>query len=104
MDLVFKIDSLKRGYKMNKTNNETKLTSNLKILGGVFVILAILLFIFRLIIDYFYGGSPLEKTNDILIAIAFGMSSLAYTLEKRVILTIFFGLFFILYVLSLLGI
>ncbi|MFZ8101372.1 hypothetical protein ACO1GT_06980 [Staphylococcus arlettae] len=89
---------------MNKTNNETKLTSNFKILGGVFVTLAILLFIFRLIIDYFYGGSPLEKTNDILIAIAFGMGSLAYTLEKRVILTIFFGLFFILYVLSLLGI
>ena len=89
---------------MNKTNNETKLTSNLKILGGIFVILAILLFIFRLIIDYFYGGSPLEKTNDILIAIAFGMGSLAYTLEKRVILTIIFGLFFILYVLSLLGI
>ncbi|MBF2751597.1 MULTISPECIES: hypothetical protein [Staphylococcus] len=89
---------------MNKTNNETKLTSNLKILGGVFVTLAILLFIFRLIIDYFYGGSPLEKTNDILIAIAFGMGSLAYTLEKRVILTIFYGLFFILYVLSLLGI
>ncbi|CCI61275.1 hypothetical protein ACP3TN_14865 [Staphylococcus sp. IPLA37011] len=46
---------------MNKTNNETKLTSNLKILGGIFVILAILLFIFRLIIDYFYGGSSLEK-------------------------------------------
>ncbi|WP_210131673.1 hypothetical protein [Staphylococcus sp. GDK8D30P] len=89
---------------MNKTNNETKLTSNLKILGGVFVTLAILLFIFRLIIDYFYGGSPLEKNNDILIAIAFGMGSLAYTLEKRVILTIFYGLFFILYVLSLLGI
>lgn len=71
---------------------------------GYFVTLAILLFIFRLIIDYFYGGSPLEKTNDILIAIAFGMGSLAYTLEKRVILTIFYGLFFILYVLSLLGI
>ena len=78
MDLVFKIDSFKRGYKMNKTNNETKLTSNLKILGGVFVTLAILLFIFRLIIDYFYGGSPLEKTNDILIAIAFGMGSFLY--------------------------
>ena len=104
MDLVFKIDSFKRGYKMNKTNNETKLTRNLKTVGGVFVTLAILLFIFRLIIDYFYGGSPLEKTNDILIAIAFGMGSLAYTLEKRVILTIFYGLFFILYVLSLLGI
>lgn len=61
MDLIFKNNSFKRGYKMNKTNNETKLTSNLKILGGIFVILAILLFIFRLIIDYFYGGSSLEK-------------------------------------------
>ncbi|MBU6133764.1 hypothetical protein NGH32_13125 [Staphylococcus xylosus] len=89
---------------MNKTNNETKLTSNLKTVGGVFVILTILLVILRLIIDSIYGGSHLEKTNDILIAIAFGMGSLAYTLEKRVILTIFFGLFFILYVLSLLGI
>ncbi len=104
MDLIFKNNSFKRGYKMNKTNNETKLTSNLKTVGGVFVILTILLVILRLIIDSIYGGSHLEKTNDILIAIAFGMGSLAYTLEKRVILTIFFGLFFILYVLSLLGI
>lgn len=88
----------------NKKIKKTKLVSNLKFVGGLFVVLAILLLILRIIIDSIYGGTHLEKTNDVLIAIAFFTVTLAYILEKRVKSAIFFGIFFIFYILSLFGI
>ncbi|UDI77068.1 hypothetical protein HYI43_00325 [Staphylococcus taiwanensis] len=88
---------------MNKEDRETKLTSNLKLIGGVFVVLSIILLIIRIIIDSIYGGTHFEKTNDILIAIAFFIGCLAYSLEKRIASAIFFGVLFIYFVLSLIG-
>lgn len=89
---------------MSKEDKENKLVSNLKFIGGLFVVLAILLLILRIIIDSIYGGTHLEKTNNILIVIAFFTVSLAYILEKRVKSAIFFSIFFIFYILSLFGI
>ncbi|MGW7796985.1 hypothetical protein BU594_09070 [Staphylococcus arlettae] len=89
---------------MNKEDKETKLVSILKFLGGLFVILAILLLILRMIIDSIYGGAHFEKTNNILLIIAFFMGSLAYSLEKRIMSAFFFGVLFIFHVLFLFGI
>lgn len=89
---------------MNEEDKETKLVSNLEFVSGLFGILAILLLILRIIIDTIYGGTHFEKTGDILLIIAFFTGSLASGLEKRFITSLFFGILFIFFVLSLLGI
>lgn len=89
---------------MNEKDKETKLVSNLEFLSGLFGILAILLLILRIIIDSIYGGTHFEKTGAILISIALFTGSLASGLEKRFITSLFLGILFIFYVLSLLGI
>lgn len=80
---------------MNEQENETKLVSSLKSLGGVFVILAFIVLILRIIIDAIYGGSHFEKTNDILIIIGLLMHLAANIIEKHFKMAIFTFIFLI---------
>ncbi|HDK5063741.1 TPA: hypothetical protein PS529_004327 [Salmonella enterica] len=89
---------------MDKNDNESKLSRNLKFLGGSFVVLALFLLVIRIIIDSIFGGSHLEITNDIVICIGFFLVSLGYFLEKRFLSAIVFAIILIINISSLLGI
>ena len=88
---------------MDKKNQKTKLVKSLEGLGALFIAIAILIFIVRIIFDVIYGGSHLVKTNDIFLFLGFFIAFLAYCLQKRIAGAIFFGFLTISQLLSLFG-
>ncbi|HGH5575750.1 MULTISPECIES: hypothetical protein [Bacillati] len=89
---------------MSKENQETKLVKSLEVLGALFISIAVLVFLARIILDGVYGGSHLKKTTDIFMLLGVFTACLAFWLQKQVAWAIFFGVFTIFQLLNLLGI
>lgn len=67
----------------DKKTNSTKISRYLKLVSIALIIIGVLIFILRIILDSIYGGAHLKSVDNIFILIGLLLSVGAYTIEKN---------------------
>lgn len=96
--MLIGVDNMSTINKDEKNTNKNKLSFYLNIASGTLIIIGILIFILRIILDTMYGGSPFKSVESIFIVAGLLISIVAYALEKNwkeVIISIIVTLFVI---------
>ncbi len=83
----------------DKKTNSTKISFYLKLVSITLIIIGVLIFILRIILDSIYGGAHLKSVDNIFILIGLLLSVGAYTIEKNWKDVTFTSIFFIIFIL-----